>query len=193
MLMKSRRLVRECGIGYALMRAIMSVSRHVVGRCIAYSVSGRCPNVSARPRITGWVFMENPSKIQFGHRCLLCHGVALVSESQEGRLVLGDDVQLNGGARVDYSGDVWIGQGSLISSGVVIYSHSHGYDPRSVPMFLEKRIGKNVWIGAGALLTENVRLVGDDSIIAAGAVVTKDVPPKAIVAGNPARVVRMRG
>jgi len=192
MLTKPFRLVRECGVGYALMRAILSLARHAVGRWISYSVAGRCAGMAAKPRITGWIFMENPARIEFGRGCLLCHGVSLVSESQHGRLVLGEDVQLNAGARVDYSGNVWIGQGSLISSGTAIYSHSHGYDPRSAPIFLEKRIGRNVWIGAGAILTENVRLVGDNSMIAAGAIVTKDVPPNAIVAGNPARVVRMK-
>ena len=50
-------------------------------------------------------------------------------------------------------------------------------------------IGKNVWIGDHATLLPGVT-VGDGAIIAAGAVVTKDVPPRAIVAGVPAKVIR---
>lgn len=52
-------------------------------------------------------------------------------------------------------------------------------------------IGNDVWIGTGAMLLEGVH-VSDGAVIGAGAVVTKDVPPYAVVAGNPARVVRYR-
>lgn len=52
-------------------------------------------------------------------------------------------------------------------------------------------IGNNVWIGAHALLLGDIK-VGDNSIIGAGSVVVKDVPPNAVVAGNPAKVMKMR-
>ena len=52
-------------------------------------------------------------------------------------------------------------------------------------------IGHDVWIGHGAVILPNRRL-GTGAVVAAGAIVTKDVPPYAIVAGNPARVFRMR-
>ncbi|WP_280516425.1 DapH/DapD/GlmU-related protein, partial [Actinomyces succiniciruminis] len=50
-------------------------------------------------------------------------------------------------------------------------------------------IGRRVWIGAGASIMPGVT-VGDDAVIAGGAVVTKDVPPRSVVAGVPARVIR---
>lgn len=52
-------------------------------------------------------------------------------------------------------------------------------------------IGNDVWIGYGATILSGVR-IGDGAIVGANAVVTKDVPPYAIVAGNPAHVIRMR-
>ena len=52
-------------------------------------------------------------------------------------------------------------------------------------------IGHDVWIGHGAIILAG-RSVGDGAVIAAGAIVTKDVPPYSIVAGNPARVLRLR-
>jgi acetyltransferase-like isoleucine patch superfamily enzyme len=53
------------------------------------------------------------------------------------------------------------------------------------------RVGNNVWIGYGACILRGVT-VGDNAIIGTSAVVTKDVPANAVVAGVPARVVRMR-
>jgi acetyltransferase-like isoleucine patch superfamily enzyme len=51
------------------------------------------------------------------------------------------------------------------------------------------RIGRGAWIAAGATVLQGVT-VGDDAVVAAGAVVTKDVPPRTLVAGVPARVIR---
>lgn len=53
-------------------------------------------------------------------------------------------------------------------------------------------IGNDVWIGYNAIIMPNVSHVGDGAVIAAGAVVNKDVPPYAVVVGNPARIVRFR-
>jgi maltose O-acetyltransferase len=58
----------------------------------------------------------------------------------------------------------------------------HGYES-SVPV----RIGSNVWIGGGAIVLPGVS-IGDDAIVGAGSVVTRDVPPGTTVVGNPARV-----
>lgn len=53
-------------------------------------------------------------------------------------------------------------------------------------------VGNDVWIGAHALILPHVRKIGNGAVVAAGAVVNKDVPPYAVVVGNPARVVRFR-
>lgn len=53
-------------------------------------------------------------------------------------------------------------------------------------------IGNDVWIGHGAKIMPNVRSIGDGAVVAAGAIVNKDVPPYAIVCGNPARITRYR-
>lgn len=52
-------------------------------------------------------------------------------------------------------------------------------------------IGNDVWLGANSLVLKGVK-IGDGAVIGAGAVVTKDVPPYAIVGGNPAKVIKMR-
>ena len=81
---------------------------------------------------------------------------------------------------------------------VTIITRNHRFDRTDIPMmeqgFEEERpvyIGNDVWIGDRALILPGVH-IGDGSIIAAGAVVTKDVSPYSIVAGVPARKIRDR-
>lgn len=87
---------------------------------------------------------------------------------------------------------VTIGDHTQIGPGVQILTADHPRDPEVRKSGLENgreiHIGKNVWIGGGAILLPGVN-VGDDAIIAAGAVVTKNVPPGTTVAGVPAKVV----
>ncbi|WP_308199037.1 DapH/DapD/GlmU-related protein [Chitinophaga sedimenti] len=85
-----------------------------------------------------------------------------------------------------------IGDFTQIGPGVQILTADHPRDPELRKAGLESGrpvyIGKNVWIGGGALILPGVT-VGDDAIIGAGSVVTKDVPPGATVVGNPAKVL----
>lgn len=85
---------------------------------------------------------------------------------------------------------VVIGEGTQIGSAVQILTADHPRDPQERRAGLEYgrpvTIGSNVWIGSGALILPGVS-VGDDAIIGAGSVVTRNVPSGATVAGNPAR------
>lgn len=91
--------------------------------------------------------------------------------------------------------EVEIGDGTQIGPAVQIYAADHPRDPAQRREGWEfgrpVRIGRNVWIGGGAILLPGVS-VGDDALIGAGAVVTRDVPAGATVAGNPARPVSAR-
>ena len=91
---------------------------------------------------------------------------------------------------------VAIGDGTQIGPGVQILAADHPRDPGQRRAGLEfgrpTRIGANVWIGGSALILPGVS-VGDDAIVGAGAVVTRDVPAGATVVGNPARSQRGTG
>lgn len=188
--MKLASLVRSGGLGYSLFRVAAAVWRRAAGFVIQVSLRSR---VSGHPiRILGPIFIENPRRIRTGRGCVFGARVSLTSESSDGTLILGDGVQLNDGVRIDYSGGVTLGDHTLVSADACIFSHSHGYDPHSFPTFSPKVIGRNVWVGTKSIITERVSNVGDGAVIAAGAVVTKDVPPFAVVGGNPARVIRYR-
>lgn len=110
-------------------------------------------------------------------------------------LHLGRGVFLNFNCVVLDVAPVHIGDGTQIGPGVQILAADHPRDPALRAQGLEfgrpVRIGRNVWIGAGALILPGVT-VGDDALVGAGSVVTRDVPPGATVVGNPARVVVAR-
>lgn len=86
--------------------------------------------------------------------------------------------------------EVVIGDGTQIGPGVQILTADHPRDPVERATGLEWgkpiRIGRNVWIGAGALIMPGVT-IGDDAIVGAGSVVTRNVPLGVTVVGNPAR------
>lgn len=108
---------------------------------------------------------------------------------------LGRGAFLNFGCIVLDLVEVSIGELTQIGPGVQILAADHPRDPRQRRQRLEfgrpVRIGANVWIGGGALVLPGVT-VGDDAIIGAGAVVTRDVPAGATVAGNPAKPLARR-
>lgn len=107
-------------------------------------------------------------------------------------LRVGRDVFVNHGCTIMDLGGVDIGDEVMIGPNVQIITSGHPLDPetrRSTIVADPIRIGRNVWIGAGATVLGGVT-VGDDAVVAAGAVVTKDVPARTLVAGVPAVVVR---
>lgn len=105
---------------------------------------------------------------------------------------VGHNTMISLGAKIDTRrGKVTIGDNCLITHGVKILSHDGATrltDP-SDDGCGATRIGNNVFVGVNAVILRNVT-VGDNSVIAAGAVVTRDVPSATVVAGNPARVVK---
>ena len=116
-------------------------------------------------------------------------------DSELGKILhLGEDVYINIGCRFQDAGGITIGDGSLIGHGSTLTTLDHGVDPdrRADMIPAPIVIGRKVWLGASVTVVPGVT-IGDGAIVGAGAVVTKDVPANAIVAGVPARVIRMTG
>lgn len=108
-------------------------------------------------------------------------------------IAIGNDVYVNFNVVILDCAAVTIGDGTQIAPGVQLLAADHPRDPEVRRSLLELArpvsIGTNVWIGAAAIVCPGVS-VGDDSIIGAGSVVTRDVPAGVVAAGNPCRVVR---
>jgi hypothetical protein len=111
-------------------------------------------------------------------------------------LLIGDDVKINHSVEIDYSGGVRIGDRVWLSQEVLIETHQHAIGAgRKESWPLERgplEIGDDAWLGARAVILPQVRCIGSGAIVGTGAIVTRDVPPLAVVAGNPARVIRVR-
>lgn len=111
--------------------------------------------------------------------------------------VFGDHIDFALDVLVETSGGVSIGDRTLIGYGTKILSSNHVIPPKPGRIYGSGHdrkpivIGKDVWIGANVLILAG-RTIGDGAVVAAGSVVTKDVPPFTIVGGNPARVLRVR-
>jgi acetyltransferase-like isoleucine patch superfamily enzyme len=128
---------------------------------------------------------------QIGRDVLLNFGVVL----EDPRTTFGDDIWISTGCYIDYANIgsyVLVGPHSVLLSG----GRHHRFDRLDLPVKHQGNwpkkplmIGDGVWIGANATIMADV---GHDAIVGAGSVVTKPVAPYAIVAGNPARVIRDR-
>lgn len=104
---------------------------------------------------------------------------------------IGKHVFINMGCKFQDQGGISIGDGSLIGHNVVLATLNHAAAPEDRGSMIPApiRIGKHVWIGANATILPGIT-IGDGAIVAAGAVVTKNVPENTIVGGVPAKVIR---
>ena len=112
-------------------------------------------------------------------------------------LELGRDAGINAYCWINARGGVSIGDNTILGPYCVIHSANHRMERLDIPVQLQGHepkavyIGKNVWFGARVTILPGVS-IGDNAVIGASSVVTKDIPAYAIAAGNPARVIRMR-
>lgn len=114
-------------------------------------------------------------------------------------LTIGNNVSIGEYSHITCAQKIEIGEGLLTGRFVLITDNGHGkssVDETGIPPILRLvhsngpiKIGKNVWIGDKATILPNVK-IGDGAVIAANAVVTKDIPAYTIVAGCPAKIVK---
>jgi len=133
--------------------------------------------------------------ISLGRRCLILPGTMLLPYG--GFIRLGDDCSVNPYTLLYGQGGLTIGNGVRIAAHTVIIPSNHISDEPDTPIYqlgLTREgitIEDFVWIGTGVRILDGVT-IGKNSIIAAGAVVTKDIPANVIAGGVPAKVIRSR-
>ena len=132
-----------------------------------------------------------------GHQNIILGDKAVINRNTIiwATLKTGYNFQLNPGSCI--YGNVEIGDNVLIGPNVMIAGGNHGFNSTKIPIALQEDTSKgiiisnDVWVGANSVILDGVN-IGTGCIIAAGSIVTKDVLPYSIVAGNPARFVKHR-
>ena len=105
------------------------------------------------------------------------------------KVKIGNNVVVMNGSLMMASGGITIEDDTMLAANVRLISNNHDLDKRSVITCLSIHIKRNCWIGAGATILRGIT-IGENSVVGAGAVVTKDVPDNVIVAGNPAKIIK---
>jgi len=143
------------------------------------------------------VLLGPEARLVFGNKVTVYSGCRF--RSRCGELTVGDDVSFGPNCVIyEWRAGGRIGAGSMLAAGVILSGVNHGMDPEAGPyrdqpvQALPMEIGRNVWIGMNSTVMPGVS-IGDNSVIGAGSVVTRPIPPGVIAYGNPCRVIRPVG
>ena len=157
----------------------------------------------SRLRLDGLAFIGPGCSLEVGPRATLelgrwswvGHGCKI--RSHEGTVSIGAKSVIGQECTISSYQHVSIGRECVIADRVMLIDFDHGMVEVDRPIRLQGiykrdvRVGNNVWIGYGACILRGVT-IGDNAVIGTSAVVTRDVPANAVVAGVPARILRMR-
>lgn len=139
------------------------------------------------------IYLKSPHKIKCGPRIT----VKPAHPGPESYFTTGVGLALGADAYIDFSGGVKIGNNVTVSERAVIFTHDHLIDGeadwrKNGITLCSLEVGDYVWIGSCAIILNTVESIGEGAVVAAGSVVTKDVPPYVVVGGVPAKVIRKR-
>ncbi len=129
-----------------------------------------------------------------GAHCIVTRSAKLVAPES---ISIGDYVRIGPDCHLDGTGGITIGDGTIFGPQVSILTASHNYDQSELMPYDNTEIlrsvtvGRGVWCGRQTLIVPGV-VIGDGAVIAAGAVVTRNVAAGAVVGGNPAKEIKVR-
>ena len=149
-----------------------------------------CRKFGPRSRVGWGTWMTRPGRVEIGSDVFVARRVLFSTEDPESRLVLASGVQVNVEVNIDYTGNITIGENTLISEGAIIYSHSHGRQSNGPASGFTKTIGASVWIGARSIVMHGCQLIGDSAIVGAGTVVTDSLAASEVRVGAASRRVQ---
>jgi len=132
-----------------------------------------------------------PGFIEVGDNVIIGKDTSLSSEETNSKyLFIEDGVTIGTNCKLDFSGGILIRDKAHIAHNVLISTHDHGYDYRNQPVGKSLEIRELAFIGSESVIMHNCNYIGTHAIVATGSIVTKDVPDYAVVAGNPAKIIK---
>lgn len=129
-----------------------------------------------------------------GAKCIVHRSAKIVSPEN---IVIGDFVRIGPDCHLDGTGGITIGDGTIFGPNVTILTASHNYDQtdmlpyNNTELLRSVTIGRGVWCGRQTMIVPGVS-IGDGAVLAAGAVVTRNVDEGTVVGGNPAKIIKTR-
>jgi acetyltransferase-like isoleucine patch superfamily enzyme len=148
-----------------------------------------------RAVVSGWAEVDLSSQTRWGRGCVIS---SFVKIKIVGPFTMGEMVHIGTGSFLHVGpAPLEVGDDVLISPNCTIITSNYRYDRLDIPLNQQGttskgiRIGRNVWVGANAVVLDGAD-IGDNAIVAAGSVVSGRIPPNTIVQGNPAKVIFTR-
>lgn len=142
-------------------------------------------------RVDGKLTLSRPAKntsIQLGYKVRLRRNVGIYLDGENATLTIGDKTMINRRSEICCKERISIGSSCAISWDVCIMDTDYHFI-EGVSNTAPVVIGDNVWIGCKSIILKGVT-IGDGAVIAAGSVVTSDVPKNCVVGGNPAKILK---
>jgi acetyltransferase-like isoleucine patch superfamily enzyme len=150
--------------------------------------------------LLGKLSVSWPQSVRLGRECVFENNVELHylgPPTPEICIDIGDNAYISSGVQFNIQERIRVGRDVLIGSGTRLIDHNHGFSSCDLPIRAQPissepiTIGDDVWIGANVIILKGVQ-IGSSSIVGAGSVVLRSIPPGQIWAGNPARFLKPR-
>lgn len=163
---------------------------------LKYGLFNNRVTLGKRLLVRGPLKIKGPGKVIIGDNVSIegrGHPVTPFTHHKDALLTIGSNSFING-TRFGCQTRITIGEYAILADARILDTDFHSIYPDrwSPEAVVESRplvIGKNVWIGAAAIVLKGVT-IGDNSVVGFGSVVTKDVPANCVVAGNPAKIIK---
>lgn len=181
---------RISGLPAAILIAISIMFRKFYNRVNTLLWRNNLGQLGKYSHIQSGVTIRWPGNVFVGKGTSIARGTEITSEKHDALLKIGSDAIVGVGVRLDFSGGLDIGDNVVISEKATIFTHSHGLDPKSASSKTPLVIENDVWIGSNVIIIEGVSRIGCGTVVAAGSVVTKEIPAGVVVVGVPAKVLK---
>lgn len=199
-----RKIIGHINVAGSLMRSVLIKLIFQSPRILKYRILSGCLNVQGTPKYNYPALLAGEGSIRFGRNVNLgvrsspgfyCGYGYIEARNKVSKITIGNDVWINNNFVIVSEGEgIEIGDKTLIGINVeIIDTNSHDLHPSrrtsGAPETKKVIIGKNVFIGANVKILKGVT-IGDNSVIANGALVSKSVPENVVAGGFPAKVIR---